>query len=149
MYSAFYAVSAAFFAAAFATYGMFVRADSKSVRMSPNIERRYTRVGWTLAGVGAVLLVAAFFVHYDDHAKTDAAAVRTLEDRYGITVNIDGELRTVSKSDWMIDNLWRKCYLTSGDISKIETTALMCSTSDDTFVEIGDIKDESPDAETP
>lgn len=105
------------------------------------IKHKTTR--WLLVCVALVVMVGGFSAAikwgFDEDAADKAekvAAVKTLEDRYDITVNEVGFLYSNRPSDWMIDAQWRECYLTSDDITKIETTRLMCDTNGDRFAEI-------------
>lgn len=97
---------------------------------------------WRVALAGALMFilgVACILVDINDYVQETEDAVVTLEERYDITIDERGRVRSNRPSDWMIDGVWRECYLISEDLTKIDTTRLMCDGDDDKFVEVGTV----------
>jgi hypothetical protein len=70
-----------------------------------------------------VLLAGGGLMQFYSHGI--GKAVEVIAENHGVTITERGTY-TTRPSDWMIDGIWRECYLTTDDPDKAISADLMC-----------------------
>lgn len=89
---------------------------------------RHVVLPMCLYAVAMVMLISAVFGVVDavrDHSAAEDAAIATFENRYGVSIN-EVDFYSERPSRWLIDEVWRECYVTDDNIHNAKNARLMC-----------------------